>query len=54
MIKKEDDECTLLNSRVTTCIRFLYQFNSDSNRRRSQRQSQEEVQVIAYSLLGLI
>ena len=29
VIKKEDDECTLLNSRVTTCIRFLYQFNSD-------------------------
>ena len=29
VIKKEDDECTLLNSGVTTCIRFPDQFNSD-------------------------
>ena len=29
VIKKEDDECTLLNSGVTTCIRFPDQFNFD-------------------------
>ena len=29
VIKKEDDECTLLNSGVTTCIRFPDQFNAD-------------------------